>query len=468
VTVFPDQLQVRVELAFGADLTGDQALWDWTDLSDAADLDQQIQISYGKLNAMSDPQPGSISLVLDNPDGDLTPDRAQSPYYPYIVEGTPLRFSIRWDGPWYIRFVGRVSSWEPVWPYGDLSDEAAGYPGEAQVIVTAAGILSTLEQNSPPPHDALRRHIQLNVPLAYWPLTDGEDARQGSEVAAGAQPMRPIGEFGSFYQGQPNWARGTLATWLSPVVELPADTMGRIIATLQLASISSWAVDHYRSGLGRYELLTLIDSGEGSDADPLVAWTLETDQASDQMLLSITTLGETTSSSTLLVLYPSPGIFDLSPHMIRLAAEDAGAGNIDWTLTIDGETVASGTTANVFRGLYKIRYRWEWLGDSEPLALGHITYWNTAPDTALTYQALLGHDRELAGRRIERLCAEDGVPLQVNGSLDDTPELGQQRPDALLDLLNAAADVDGGVLYESRDVLGLAYRTNRSKYNQGV
>ena len=56
----------------------------------------------------------------------------------------------------------------------------------------------------------------------------------------------------------------------------------------------------------------------------------------------------------------------------------------------------------------------------------------------------------------------------VNGNLDQTLAMGPQKPGTFLDLVQSAADVDGGVVYESRDTAALAYRTRRSKYNQGV
>src|SRR5690606_23271183 len=102
---FPDDpLDVRIEAAFGADLTQDPSTWEWTDLGalgvgvyDEGDLifedddivtegwgrllAQQLQIRRGRADESSRTQPSTVSFVLDNPDGWLTPDNPASPFY---------------------------------------------------------------------------------------------------------------------------------------------------------------------------------------------------------------------------------------------------------------------------------------------------------------------------------------------------------------------------------------------------
>lgn len=472
VTSWPHRLQVRAELAFGANPAGDPAGWTWTDLSDRLDF-QSIAITRGRQNESGSTTAGSLTLTFNNPDGDLTPDRAQSPYYPHIHEGVPLRFSVLWDGEWRIRFVGEVGSWAPSWPYGDLSNEGRGYVGEARVEVTAAGILRRLGQGTPPLYDAMRRHIENNGPLAYWPLTDGETAIHGSEVIQGAMPMRALGEAGSFYQGQPDWGRGSLAPWLDPVVELPDESIGRITANVPAAAVTQWAVDHALAGggPGSANTLQVFDRGPRTNTAPQHEFALTTFNDDEDATLFVVSRGEDTSSSTLLATPSLPGISDGGVHYIRLITSSGGSFT-NWALVYDGTTVASGTHAITHYPVSRIVYRWGTVEgggvETTPVALGHVTYWETPPPNAETRRALLGHVYEPAGRRIERLCAEQGVGLQVTGSLDDTPLMGPQRSGAFLDVLGAAEAVDGGVLGEARDAPVLAYRTRASRYNQGV
>jgi hypothetical protein len=69
---------------------------------------------------------------------------------------------------------------------------------------------------------------------------------------------------------------------------------------------------------------------------------------------------------------------------------------------------------------------------------------------------------------VERLCEEEGIAFRAIGDLDDSARMGAQLPATLMDLIRAAADTDGGMLYEPREVLGLGYRTRTSLYNQDV
>jgi hypothetical protein len=473
---FPDRLVTKVEAAFGADPAGDPALWTWTDLTERRQA-QSIVITRGRQNEGSTSQPSSMSIVLDNLDGALTPDLPTSPYYPNVIEGTPLRFSLQWEGAWYTRFVGNVGSWAPSWPYGDLSNAVTGYQGEATVTVTANGVMRRLGQGSKPLKDALRRHIDAHGPLAYWPLTDGETAIQGTEVIGGGSPLRSVGEAGSFFQGQPNWGKGTLASWLDPVVELPAGTTGYTTATISTRTISAWSIDHVVNsrGQGNVTILEVYDTGAQSATVPLVQWQIDEwgPESFNQVQLRIVERLEDSSSAALLATIDDPGIYDGGVHHLRLSVADDGAGGLTWELYIDGVSAASGNRATVFRPLGQVVYRWSLVegGDvpTESVPFGHLTYWGENPPTAAqTWQAVQGHIGERAGRRIERLCTEQSVALAVNGNLDQTPPMGPQRAGAFLDLLQTAVDVDSGVLYESRRAPGLEYRTLRSKYNQGM
>lgn len=359
------------------------------------------------------------------------------------------------------RFEGYITSWPTKW---DLSGN------DVYTTVTATGIKRRLIQGTKALKDSLRRHISTAAPIRYWPLTDGERAREGSEVAVGGQPVRAIGSAGSFYQGQPDWGKGSLAPWLEPSVQLPANTEGTLTVKVPPVVLTGWTADHYRAGAGSTpDDFTIFDTGAGTDANPLVAWIIESSRTANTVVLYVLSAGETTSSVATVTTVASPGIFDDSLHMIRLTTAANGA-STDWTLVIDGETAASGTYAIPHRAVSRFRYRWGAFASlANPMTIGHITYWGTdTPRAVDTWQAANGYDRELAGRRIERLCAEQGVPLMVNGNLDQTLAMGPQKSGAFLDLVQSAADVDGGVVYEARDTAGLAYRTRRSKYNQGM
>jgi hypothetical protein len=73
-----------------------------------------------------------------------------------------------------------------------------------------------------------------------------------------------------------------------------------------------------------------------------------------------------------------------------------------------------------------------------------------------------GWPGEKSGWRAFRLTAEEGVPFDYVGNLDDTRPMGPQRPIPLLDQLQECADADQAVLYPARCTPGLVLRTRRS------
>lgn len=65
----------------------------WTDLGDRVDLAKGIRITAGAQDELSQTQPGTMSLTLDNSDGALTPTLATSPYSPNVVMNVPIRLA---------------------------------------------------------------------------------------------------------------------------------------------------------------------------------------------------------------------------------------------------------------------------------------------------------------------------------------------------------------------------------------
>jgi len=460
--VFPETpLDVTVYLVLGGT---------YTDVTEDVYNREKIAVTWGRQDWSATADTVNTPIVFNNGRSNIAPTivgrysrrNPNSDLYGLLGRQTRVAIDVTTPtGTVVGRFEGYIRSWPTTW---DVSGN------DVSTTVRAEGIRRRLLQGNKRLKDSLRRHIEANGPLAYWPLTDGEEAREGAEVAVGGQPLRAKGTSGSFYQGQPNWGRGALATWLDPVVELGANTEGNLSARLQLQPVTSWACDHFRTGVGGTEDdLTVFDNGAGSDADPITAWLVVADHTANDVELRVLSFGETTSSLTSLVTVSAPGIFDLSTHMLRVATAANGS-STDWELFIDGERVGSGTHAVPHRPVSRIRYRWGAFASlTEPLSIGHITLWQTPPTASSTFAALRGHNRELAGRRIERLCAEQGVALQVNGDLDLTPQMGPQKPGSFLDLLQTCADVDaGGAVHEARDTPAIAYRTARSKYNQGL
>lgn len=439
----------------------------WVTISNDVYNRQKVVINWGRKDESSKVTHSKCSLQINNRGGQYSDENPYSPYFELLGQNTQIRQSvITPDGTEVYRFHMEVPEWPQRW---DVSDT------DVYVPIQCAGILRRLGQGTKPLRDALRRHIEAAGPINYWPLTDGEDARHGTEIVRGSQPFRAVGEAGSFYQGQPDWGKGSLAPWLEPVVELPDETIGRLSAYVPAQTLTGWSIDHCFSGggLGYGNQFEIWDSGPRLDTDNQIQWTITTNVDPGAIRLMITHRGETANSTTFVANVAPADLLNDALHQIRLSVADAGGGNVEWKLYYDGSLEASGTHAATFRPPRNLTYRWGTVEGggitTNPMGLGHITYWGpNPPSAASTWKAAQGHMRELAGRRIERLCAEHGVPLQVHGNLDHTPQMGPQKAATFLALLDSAAQVDGGVVHEARDDFALAYRTNRSRYNQGV
>lgn len=97
---FPNgALEGFVEIAFGADVNGDQALWAWTEVAPAGVsnvlMSQDITTTRGRQDESSDVAPTQADMRLDNPDGDFTPFNPTSQYWPNVTLGTPARWGVR-------------------------------------------------------------------------------------------------------------------------------------------------------------------------------------------------------------------------------------------------------------------------------------------------------------------------------------------------------------------------------------
>lgn len=427
-----------------------------------------IAIARGRADQGAQVDPSTLSFQLNNRNGHYSPGNPRSPLYRRIGKNTPIRVGAEVNGTTYWRFAGEIAVWPVRW---DLSGN------DRWVDIEAHGILRRLGQGGDRVPDAMRRHVLAHGPIAYWPLTDGETAHQGSPVI-GQQPMRTYalqeGSTGSAISYTADWAGGELAPWLDPVVSLPEEDRGRMLAAVRpMSSSSSWAVEIAQRGVG-FDSVELALEGAGTTTDPFVYWNVGWEISTRSMFISIrTTTDETSSIGLAQPDFSVPTAFDGAAHLYRFELEASGSNSV-YRLFMNGSTIASGTVAMPARPVRAVTYHW-WVPDddiSEHADLGHVSVWDTTrpnyPSAQKSFAAFRGHAGERAAERIVRLCEESGIPLEMVGDPGDSLRMGPQYPDAVLDLLYACQEVDGGVLYESRQEPALAYRTLRSKYNRGA
>lgn len=180
----------------------------WVDLSARVPwLETPVSISRG-LDGSGNPTSGSMSLIMENSDGALTPGGSGA-WGPYLVRWRPIRISVWANGAWRQRFYGFVDSEPLSWPTGD-----AGY---CVVTVTAIDLAARA---------AVRglRSIAVEAtaaksPIAYWPLTDAQTVSAADQSGL-ARPGLGVQQQGT--GGEIGWGSGTV---------LPMDLSGGLTFT---------------------------------------------------------------------------------------------------------------------------------------------------------------------------------------------------------------------------------------------
>ncbi|WP_455360026.1 phage head spike fiber domain-containing protein [Streptomyces sp. SYSU K21746] len=84
-----------VECGFGSTVSTALASITWTDITEFVDVrNSSVVINRGASDEVSDIQPGTCTLTLDNSDGRFSPGLASSPYHPNVKKDTPLRVRV--------------------------------------------------------------------------------------------------------------------------------------------------------------------------------------------------------------------------------------------------------------------------------------------------------------------------------------------------------------------------------------
>jgi hypothetical protein len=87
-------MTLLVEMGWGG-LVQAPATITWTDITQYVDgIVNGVTVSRGASDELSETQPGTATLRLDNADGRFTPGNASSPYYPFVRRNAPIRVSV--------------------------------------------------------------------------------------------------------------------------------------------------------------------------------------------------------------------------------------------------------------------------------------------------------------------------------------------------------------------------------------
>lgn len=385
---------------------------------------------------------------------------AQTSGVPSFVDSTGLVWTINRDASlynrWY-RIVGTIDQWEPTWPYGDLSSQQPGglSTGEARVQIGISGILRRLGQGQPPLFSALRRSIEDEPSLrAYWPMEDSVNATQIASALPDGPPILVAGGI--------TFAADSLVPGSNPLPKIGPGTYFS-------GPVSGAFTDRYQIDWFMMLPLASVSTGTWSVIRITTYGTVRTWEIRINSM-NMGVFGFDASGSVVVnTVVTIHSFFDLALHN-SFYVRDNGGGSLTWTFAwgevtyppripitltgsytgVVGNVISVGITPGV--GI-------------QNMIMGHIAVFDSQGVDTIG-NAATGWPQETALARIERLCAEENIPLRVIGQASDTPPMGPQPSDTLFNILDQCKDVDDGILYEQKYLIGLIYRTRTSLYNQ--
>ncbi|WP_433232415.1 hypothetical protein ACQP2H_10560 [Micromonospora sp. CA-248260] len=344
-------------------------------------------------------------------------------------------------------FFGEISEWPSRW---DVSGKDQWVP------VDASGVLRRLGQGKKALRSPIYRNLSQYSPSAYWPLEDGSDSEYPSSAVSGAPRGSAIDVTYSAEDSLPGAAT---------VAKLGSATSAMTLTNRPNSSSTAWCVIFYLKldslPASNTTFMRMSSTGRVTDwtfniSSTTYEW-IGTDAAGATVVSQATTHGGEAPPTKWVAF--------------QVYAKQNG-GNVD--LVVNWHAVGSDTFYSIVLGA--ITYA------GAVRTLNQIRFVPSALSACIAHVAVAGRELPLVqnkfarasngylgeapAERIKRLCTEEAVPSDVVPDSDDVQLLGRQKNESFLDLLDDAAAVGGGILYESRADLAVAYRNRNSIYNQ--
>lgn len=344
--------------------------------------------------------------------------------------------------------------------FGDTRVTPSGDGKTAPTIAefACAGHINRLERGTKAGPSVIERFVLANAtsPRSYWPTDDGNLSIFGRVASGNGRPAFINNVPGGSSFPQFAFGTGTIVTWLNPVALIENSSILRCNLLAGGGISGHWTVHWGIRFNGKYNAAY----SDGAFLGPFLPGEFTITYRSSLFELDIA--GPAGPSIGNIII---PDLYDGSLHHMMLRATQDGA-DTDWLLVVDGDTVLSGTIAATTVPILE-RFAFSQNGneeDSRQRMVGHvIMYSGDGPPIADVYSAYSGQVGEVAGRRAESLCAQNGIPFSHYGDLDDTKPMGPQRPEPVIDLLRECAATHFASLLESRMAPGLYLRTGATR-----
>lgn len=454
VPFLPDLLgedgRLAVEIAWGADLTVEAALWEWTDITTDVRQAPGISTSLGRGDEASTSQPATCTMVLDNSAARYSLGPA-STNYPHVRRNTPVRVQVDpGDGTFRTVFFGGVVGFTPTWTL-DGSD--------LTVKMEAAGTLRRLLQGDTPVISPLRRALLNRTDVVgYWPCEDGERATQLATAL-------PLGNAMTF-SGVPDLASSSTFVASQDLPVLKGSTFTGTITpytstgTIQVRALIEWPGTGETAGASVFRIYT---SGSAARWDVVFRanGSLSVD-AYDRFGNLINASGNVAFN------------VDKAPLARRWSFEAVQNGaNIDYrvsTLSVadgsNGYFTFPQLAGRTVGAALIVQVNADQLLNN--VVVGHVSVQKAQTSIFDDRFELSGYDGEVSFVRYIRLCGENDIPQLVTGDgtsfNQPSDRMGPQALDTVLPLLRAVERVDQGVLFDGVSA-GLRFTSRRDIEN---
>jgi Concanavalin A-like lectin/glucanases superfamily len=175
-------VRYRVAFAFGIEPDVEPNPGDWEYLDRRI---KTVEITRGRNRETVKMQPARVRLRLDDPDRDLEPEYASSPFHPNVVPVTHVKIEADWTSPssgsttTYPRFQGTVDDFMPLWDR------------QAVVEIPCTDVLPDLQAaqlRNPYVHEVLS-----DSPTFYYRMNDPAGATQAVDYSGNIRHAGAVG-----------------------------------------------------------------------------------------------------------------------------------------------------------------------------------------------------------------------------------------------------------------------------------
>lgn len=369
-----------------------------------------------------------------------------------------------------VRMVGELAAIDPYEPEDG--------PASAYVDVDAAGVLRRYEGPQKPARSALARHVAGYRPVAYWPFEEGAQGGTSATQAATTSPAGPLkvskidfakdsGLFGS--KPLPT----VLGGGTMKISGIPGFATGRWAVYFMMKFTSQG----FPAASAEHEILSF------STANATISLYARFD-GTDQLIVirgvdsSGTAIGVGADISQAdLLAADNLGFLDRW-QQVKVYGQESG-GSTTYTLAMldpddSGLTTNLGTVAHAADRVRSINTTFG--TGAAGMGIGHLSIWGVAFTDAYTQNfpgiatGDISYELGAPGMTVKDwlsvLGADQGQALETEGPAET--RLGPYYDATFIDLVQAAAKTDMGLLTEQRDRLGLRYISRQALYDRPV